>query len=402
MKAFLADKLLTGETVYEKMMLLEENGKIVALESQSVGVPQGASVIHAQTLMPGLMDAHVHLAYTGEPKKGAFRSEAVNASYPRLALRAARHAKETLSWGFTTVRDMNAPGGVVLDLRDAIHAGDVVGSRIKACGLGLSITGGHMDAGGWGDHVKFEQMTKACDSPMDFRKGVREQVKRGADFIKINLCVSSRKTLYRQEMTDPEIAASIDEAHRLERRVAAHTSGGEAIYTAVKMGLNSVEHGHWLDEKTADLMAQKGAFYVPTLLVNERNFDFDRDEMGVTDAAWAWLLRSREDKWRSLEIAKKAGVKIVCGTDAGFMLPHGSMNAKELELLMRGGLSVLEAVQAATVTAAELLETTNVGKLEVGRVADLVVVEGDLLEDIRILQKKENLRVFQNGLEVQA
>jgi imidazolonepropionase-like amidohydrolase len=188
----------------------------------------------------------------------------------------------------------------------------------------------------------------------------------------------------------------------LEKRVAAHTSGGEAIYTAVKMGLNSVEHGHWLDEKTADLMAQKGAFYVPTLLVNERNFDFDRAEMGVSDAAWAWLLRSRENNWHSLETAKKAGVKIVCGTDAGFMLPHGSMNAKELELLVQGGLSALEAVRAATVTAAELLEVGDVGKLEVGKIADLVVVNGNPLEDIRVLQHKENLRVFQNGLEVQA
>jgi imidazolonepropionase-like amidohydrolase len=112
------------------------------------------------------------------------------------------------------------------------------------------------------------------------------------------------------------------------------------------------------------------------------------------------LLRSREDKWRSLEIAKKAGVKIVCGTDAGFMLPHGSMNAKELELLVHGGLTALEAVRAATVTAAELLEVADVGRLEVGKVADLLLLEGNPLEDIRVLQRKENLRVFQNGLEV--
>lgn len=407
MNAILAERLIdgTGNPALENAVLLEENGVIKTVaRAADVSIPEGVTVIHCQTLMPGLIDTHVHLAYTGKPDHGAFRSEASETSYPLLALRAAKHARETLEWGFTSVRDMNAPGGVIIDLRDAINAGHVSGSRVKACGLGLSVTGGHMDRGGWGDHVRFENMTLPCDGALGFIRGARSQVKRGADFIKINLCVGSRRNPldvpYRQEMTDEEIAAVMQEARHLEKFVAAHTSGGPSVKTAVAMGLNTVEHGHWIDQETADLMAQRGAYYVPTLLVNERNFDFPLDRLSLSTRQW--LEKSREDKWVSLEIIHKAGVKIALGTDAGFTLPHGSMNARELELLMHGGLTALEAIKAGTQTAAELMQMPNLGSLEVGKVADLLVVDGNPLEDIKVLQNKHNLRVFKDGLEVQA
>ncbi|MDX2007595.1 MAG: amidohydrolase family protein [Meiothermus sp.] len=408
MRAFIVGQILDGNGGKPLVngVLLEDRGRIVGVGARgAVAVPEHAQVVEAPnaTLLPGLMDTHVHLAYSGSPSVGAFRAEASEQSYPLLALRAAKHARETLEWGFTAVRDLNAPGGVIIDLARAVNLGYVRGSRIKACGLGLSATGGHMDPPGWGDHVRFEGMTLPCDGPDAFRRGVREQVKRGADFIKINLCVGSRRDLsvpYRQEMTDAEIEAAIDEAHRLERKVAAHTSGGPAVTTAVGMGLDTVEHGHWVDERTADLMAEKGAYYIPTLLVNERNFDFTPEQMGVNQKSWAWLEKAREDKWASLARVRKAGVKIGCGTDAGFMLPHGQMNAIELELLVRGGLTPMEAIVAATKTNAELMELDQAGVLEVGKVADLVLVAGDPLEDIRVLQKQENLRVFKDGAEV--
>jgi imidazolonepropionase-like amidohydrolase len=229
---------------------------------------------------------------------------------------------------------------------------------------------------------------------------VREQVKRGADFIKLNVCVSSvadPQRPYRQEMTDQEIEAACDEAHRLERSVAAHTSGGPAITTAVRLGLNTVEHGHWLDQETADLMAERGAYYVPTLLVNERNFEFGKEEMGASDASWRWLQLSREAKWESLAIARSAGVKIAVGTDAGFMLPHGEMNAREIELLVRGGLTPLEAITAATRTGAELLGLDQAGVLKTGSRADLLLVRGDPSVDITFLQDPSRLRVFKGG-----
>lgn len=410
MKVFVVGQLIDGNGGKPLMnaVLLVDKGRIVGMGSKgAVSIPEQAQIIEAPnaTLLPGLMDSHVHLAYSGSPKLGAFRAEASELSYPLLALRAAKHAEQTLQWGFTAVRDLNAPGGVIIDLAKAIGAGYVQGARVKACGLGLSVTGGHMDPPGWGDQVRLEGMTLPCNGPNAFRHGVREQVKRGADFIKINLCVGSRRALttpYRQEMTDEEIFAAIDEAHRLERKVAAHTSGGPAITKAVQMGLDTVEHGHWVDEETADLMAEKGAYYIPTLLVNERNFDFTPEQMGASKQAWAWLEKSREDKWRSLELVRKAGVKIGCGTDAGFMLPHGEMNARELELLVRGGLTPLEAITASTKTNAELMELNEVGVLEVGKLADLLLVDGNPLEDIRVFQNQTKLRVFKEGTEVSA
>ena len=406
--AFRVDRLIDGSggPPLRDAALVVAGGRIASVGSRTdVVVPEGAEVIEApgHTLMPGLVDVHVHLAYSGIPHKRAFRAEGTDMSYPAMALRAAGYARDTLRAGFTAVRDLNAPGGVVIDLRDAIDAGHVPGPRIRACGLGLSASGGHMDQPGFGDHVSLNGMNAVCDGPDAFRKGVREQVKRGADLIKINVCVSSIKDPerpYRQEMTDEEIEAACDEAHRLERPVAAHTSGGPAIATAVRAGLNTVEHGHWIDEETAALMAERGTFYVPTLLVNERNFDFTQEEMGASDASWRWLNLSREAKWESLVNAHRAGVKIAVGTDAGFMLPHGVMNAVEIELLVRGGLTPLEAITAATRTGAELLGLDGVGTLQAGRLADLVLVCGDPSADITLLQDPSRLRVFKDGKEV--
>ena len=406
--AFRVDRLIDGSggPPLRDAALVVAGGRIASVGSRTdVVVPEGAEVIEApgHTLMPGLVDVHVHLAYSGIPHKRAFRAEGTDMSYPAMALRAAGYARDTLRAGFTAVRDLNAPGGVVIDLRDAIEAGHVPGPRIRACGLGLSASGGHMDQPGFGDHVSLNGMNAVCDGPDAFRKGVREQVKRGADLIKINVCVSSIKDPerpYRQEMTDEEIEAACDEAHRLERPVAAHTSGGPAIATAVRAGLNTVEHGHWIDEETAALMAERGTFYVPTLLVNERNFDFTQEEMGASDASWRWLNLSREAKWESLVNAHRAGVKIAVGTDAGFMLPHGAMNAVEIELLVRGGLTPLEAITAATRTGAELLGLDGAGTLQAGRLADLVLVCGDPSADITLLQDPSRLRVFKDGKEV--
>ena len=164
-------------------------------------------------------------------------------------------------------------------------------------------------------------------------------------------------------------------------------------------GVDTVEHGHWIDAETADLMAESGTILVPTLLVNERNFDFPRAELGGSDAQWRWLEHSREAKWRSLEIARRAGVKIGCGTDAGYMIPHGDMNARELELLVAGGLSPVEAIRSATAVGAERLGI-EAGVIAPGRIADLVLVDGDPIADVRVLQEQHRLRVFKAGAEV--
>ena len=134
------------------------------------------------TLIPGLIDVHVHLSYSGLPDLRQFRAELVDMNYALISLRAAHYARETLLSGFTAVRDMHAPGGTIIDLRDAVRAGYVTGPRIMACGMGLTVTGGHMDQGGFADHVSFRDFTHPCDGPDGFRKGVRTQMRRGADF----------------------------------------------------------------------------------------------------------------------------------------------------------------------------------------------------------------------------
>jgi imidazolonepropionase-like amidohydrolase len=405
--AFVVGRLIdgTGSPPAGPSVVLVKNGRIAAVGAkQDVAVPEGAEVTDAPdaTLMPGLIDVHVHLAYSGIPHKTAFRAEAADMSYADIALRGAGYALATLRAGFTSVRDMHAPGAVNIALRDAIAAGHIPGPRIRACGVGLSVTGGHMDQPGWGEHVHLRNMTCPCDGPLGFVKGVREQVKRGADFIKINACVSSIRDLqhpYRQEMTDEELEAACREAAVLERDVAAHTSGGSGLTAAVRAGVCTVEHGHWLEEATADLMADRGVFYVPTLLVNERNFDFTREEMGASEASWHWLQLAREAKWPSLARARASGVRIAVGSDAGFMLPHGAMNAREIELLVQGGLSPLEAITAATKTGAELLRL-EAGVIAPGRLADLLLVDGNPAEDIRILQDPARLRVLKDGIEI--
>jgi imidazolonepropionase-like amidohydrolase len=404
---FAAQRLVVGNgSVLEDAVLEVQSGRIGRVgRASDFPIPEGAPRVHAETLMPGMIDAHVHLAYSGAIEARAFRAEASELSYPKLALRAARYARETLAWGVTAVRDLNAPGGVIIDLRDAINAGYVPGPRVRACGLGLSVTGGHMDKGGWGDHVLLEAMTYPCDGELEWRAGVRAQVKRGADVIKINLCGGSFRDWnhpYKQEMSDAEIVAAIDEAHRLERRVAAHTSGGPSVTTAVRAGLDSVEHGRWLDDECLEAMAERGCHYVPTLRVQENHFEHPWSIQDAGPNSIKWLELGREAMWDSLKRARAAGVKIVTGTDAGFMLPHGISNHHELELLVRGGLTPLEAITAATKTAAELLEFSDIGTLETGRLADLVLVNGDPTQDITVLQHQANLRVFKGGLEVSA
>ncbi|CAH1654683.1 MULTISPECIES: amidohydrolase family protein [unclassified Chelatococcus] len=369
-----------------------------------IGRPEGAELIDAtgMTVMPGLIDAHVHLAYSGTPHKALFRSEHAEMSYPAVSLRAAAYARETLRHGFTAVRDMHAPGGTIIDLRDAIDAGHVEGPRIRACGRGLSVTGGHMDQPGWADHTSFRDLTHPCDGPDGFRRGVREEIKRGADFIKLNTnaAIHGRPDRFcRLEMAEDEIKAACDEAHEQGLKVASHTLGEQPLAATIVNGVDCVEHAHFTDDRIIELMVRQGTFLVPTLLVNERNFDFTPEAQGISQRHWEWLLASREAKWATLAKARAAGVRIGCGTDAGFMIPHGSMSWREIALLAEGGLTPLEAITAATATNAELLDL-DAGRLEKGRLADILIVAGNPLDDLSLLGNPANLRVIKGGRDI--
>lgn len=396
----------TGAPPLAQGAVLVEGELILAVGRRAdIGRPDGAQIVAAPsgaTLMPGMADVHVHLAYSGQPHKAAFRSELIEMSYAAVALRASRYAYSTLKMGFTAVRDMHAPGGTIIDLAAAIGKGETLGPRIKACGCGLSVTGGHMDQPGFADHTAFRDLTQPCDGPVEFRRGARAQIKRGADFIKINSSCSDGNRIgvwNRQEMTNEEIAAACDEAHMWGMKVAAHTVGGDSLYNTIVSGVDTVEHAHFTDERIIGEMVKRGTYYVPTLLVNERNFEFTPEEQGATPASWRWLKASREAKWKTVAAARKAGVRICCGTDAGYMIPHGPMNWRELALLVQGGLTPMEAIVAATATNHDLLDI-DAGRLQPGKLADLVIVAGDPLSDISVLGKPEKLTVYKGGKEI--
>lgn len=400
-----ADRVIDGisKQPVEGAALLIEGDRILAVDrAADIGVPDGASVVEAPgfTIMPGMIDAHVHLSYSGSPNRVMFRAEHTDLNYAEIALRAARYAHETLRHGFTSVRDMHAPGGTIIDLRNAIDRGHVAGPRIRACGHGLSVTGGHMDQPGWADHTHFRDLTHPCDGADGFRRGVRSEIKRGADFIKLNTCTSTTRVPGRycqQEMTDEEIRAACDEAHMNGRLVSAHTTGEDPLRATILNGVDCVEHAHFTDDSLVDLMAEQGTIFVPTLLVNERNFEIGQESLGVSPGHWEWLLASRDAKWATLERARKSGVKICAGTDAGYMIPHGSMNWREIALLVQGGLSSMEALVAATANNADLLQL-EVGRLQSGYLADFLVVDGNPLDDIHVLADPAKIWVFKGGV----
>ena len=349
-----------------------------------------AEVIEADggTILPGLIDVHVHITNDGGPgKTGAVLGDSLD--FPAdLALKGYANALRSLRMGYTTLRNLHAPGYIDVALRDAIAGGRLEGPRLVVCGQGLCITGGHMDKTTFPDHVSVGGRVGVCDTPEGFRAAVRQHAKRKVDFIKINSDVGARDaaTPYRQEMSFAEMRAACEEAHRFGYHVAAHTSGGPPIEEALEAGVDTIEHGHWLTERAIELMLEKGAFYVPTLIVNSRNFAYDRETLGVSEAGWRWMQAAYEAKWPSLRAAKAAGVKIAAGSDAGFLVDHGE-NAAELEELVKGGFSPLEAITAATATAADLLGLGDeIGTLAAGKAADVVVVAGDPLRDIAVLQ----------------
>jgi imidazolonepropionase-like amidohydrolase len=398
----------TGAKPLRDAAILIEGERIRAAgRAADVGTPEGARVIEAPhgTAIPGLVDVHVHLAYSGSPDMRAFRAEHAEMSYPLVALRAAEYARRTLLHGFTSVRDMHAPGGTIIDLRDAVNRAYVEGPRIKACGMGLTVTGGHMDQPGWGDHATFRDMTYPCNGPIGFRAGVRAQLKRGADFIKLNPCVSFRKDPdtkpYRFEMHVDEIRAACDEAHEQGVHVGAHTSGGPPLRAAIEAGCDTVEHAHWIDDATLELMVTRGTYLVPTLLVNKTSSAAAAADPATPRGSKRWSELSEEAMWERLNRARRAHVKVASGSDAGFMLEHGRTNSGEIELLVEGGYSPLEALCAATATGADILEI-DAGRLVEGKLADIVLVDGDPLADITILREPKNLQVFKGGRAVLA
>ena len=337
------------------------------------------------TLLPGLIDCHVHIDWqSGDYYVEAFRRSAID-----NAVRAHVYAQRTLEAGFTTVRNVGSAEFIDVALRNAIDRGEVRGPRIVASGLALGATGSHMDSGtGFSPYIRTEGFSGIADGVDAIREKIRFDVKFGADVIKF--AASAGVLTEEESVGDPqysqeEMNALVDEAHRWHRKVAAHAHGTEAIKMAVKAGVDSIEHGSFLDDEAIALMKKHGTWLVADIY----NDDYILAEFGRLKYPQSIIEKERKvgrTQRESFQRAAKAGVKIAFGTDAG-VYPHGD-NAKQFAKMVEWGQTPMQALQAATVRAAELLgRGDRVGSLKTGLYADVIAVPGNPLDAIANMEK---------------
>jgi imidazolonepropionase-like amidohydrolase len=345
------------------------------------------------TVLPGLIDCHVHLTYTPYSSGPA----GLHISYPREALIGARNARVTLEAGFTTVRNVDAGGYSDIALRDAIRAGDVPGPRMFASGPALSITGGHADQNflapqfGWSNDG-------VADGVDGVTKKVRENIKYGADVIKFMATggvLSEGDNPALAQYSPEEMKAIVDTAHGLGRKVAAHAHGATGIKYAVLAGVDSIEHGSYINDEDIALMKERGTYLVPTVYLEDWLME-NVQTLGLTPNMIEKAKMVLPIAQQNLSHAFKSGVKVAFGTDAA-VYPHG-LNAREFGKMVQMGMPPLEAIQTATLNASDLLGWGDrIGTLEPGKFADIIAVNGDPLADVHVL---ENVSFVMKGGEV--
>ncbi|MFJ1467001.1 Xaa-Pro dipeptidase [Massilia orientalis] len=380
--AIRAGKLVdvVGGKVLQDQTILVSGERITAVgPTASTTVPAGARVIDLsrETVLPGLIDVHVHL--TGAPNLHGYRSLGV--SDIRAAMYGAYAARRTLEAGFTTVRNVGASGFGDVALRDAINDGELPGPRMRVAGYAIGIQGGHCDNNLLPHDFHFTE-NGVADGPWAARAKVREMAKFGADTIKICASggvLSKGDEAGAQQLTLEEMKAIVEEAHKLGRRVAAHAHGASSIRDAILAGVDSVEHASLIDDEGIRLAREKGTYLV---------MDIYNDDFILQEGAKAGMLPESLEKERmvgqlqrdNFRKAFKAGDKMAFGTDAG-VYPHGD-NARQFFYMVKYGMTPMQALQAATINGADLLGWKDrVGSITPGKYADIVAVGGDPLAD---------------------
>jgi len=373
--AYLLD-VKTGKLIQNPQVLIE--GERIKAIGNAITIPDNAEIIDLgeHILLPGLIDAHVHIT-------GGGAALGTNPGTARIALRSAHNAKITLDKGFTTVRSMGGAAYAGIALRDAINAGDVAGPRIYDAGAILSVTGGHCSGPRSAPDTIVEGRNVA-NSPDEFRQKVREVSKYGADFVKI--CITggfvSGSDATITQFTEEEVRTVIATAHSLGKKVAVHAHATEGVKLALRAGADSIEHGSLIDDEGINLFKKnRHSVLVPTLSVYGTALQ-RAEAAGTTPATHKKLTYVLNVYQQNIAKAVKAGVPIVYGTDG----PPGN-NSTEFALLVGVGLSPLQAIQAATVNAANLLDANDdIGAIEVGKYADLIAVKQNPLSDIKTLE----------------
>ena len=389
-----------GRAVENQGILLEgERIKAVGpLAEIQKNAPTFALVIdlsHA-TVLPGLADCHTHILLQGDVTAADYDEQLLKESIPYRAIRATVAVRTGLLNGFTIMRDLETEGAMYadVDVKQAINRGVIPGPRMFVSTRAFSATGMYPLLGySW--ELKLPEGVQIVDGADNIRKAVREQVKYGADWIKF---YADRRYYLKNgalhswvNFTDDEMKAMVDEAHRLGRRVAAHAMGWEGIDASLKAGVDSVEHGYGLDEELMDRMVRQGAYWCPTIYVGVYVAE------GRAAAGAPIWLTMRDLEAKAFPVALRKGVKIAYGTDAGGYA-WTENQAKEFAYMVRYGMTPMQAIQSATIAAADLLERPNdLGAIEAGKYADIIAVAGDPLRDITEL---ERVRFVMKGGEV--
>ncbi len=377
-----------GNAPRSQMSVIVKKNKIIAVESGYVAPQTGDKVVDlkTKTVMPGLIDMHVHIESETRRDQVAYR---VGTTTADVAYDAQRYANITLMAGFTTVRDMGG-SGVNISLRNAINQGKVVGCRIFTAGKTIATTGGHGDpTNGIKGNLSLpgEVSNGVINSEDEARQAVRQRYKDGSDWIKITATggvLSIAKNGRAPQFTDAELRGIISTANDYGFKVAAHAHGAEGMKRALRAGVTTIEHGTFMDDEAITLFKEKGAYLVPTIIAGKSTADSAKIMGYYHPFVQAKALETGGYIQATFAKAYKAGVKIAFGTDAG-VFAHGK-NAKEFEYMTEAGMPMMDCLKAATIVAADLLGMKDqLGSIEKGKIADIVAVEGDPIKDPKLM-----------------
>jgi len=385
--AIKAGRLLDTKTgaLTNNAFILIEGDKITAV-GPNVTVPAEVEVIDLKdkTVLPGLIDCHTHMTFQpGNYYEDIFRKSPID-----VAVVAHIYARRTLEAGFTTVRDVGAGEFIDVALRNAINRGEVVGPRMQVATLTVGATGGHGDTNGFSPYLKFGSFSGLADGVDEIRKLIRFEVKYGADLIKMLATagvLSEEESVGAPQFSQEEMNAIVEEAKMWGKRVAAHAHGAEGIKRAVRAGVTSIEHGSLIDDEGIKMMKERGTYLVADIY-NDDYILAEFSKLGYPDKIIEKERMVGRTQRENFQKAAKAGVKLAFGTDAG-VYPHG-WNAKQFAHMVKWGLTPAQAIQAATVNAADLLGWNDkVGVIAPGAFADIIAVDGDPLKDVTELER---------------
>lgn len=380
---------ISNTTLSSKTIIIENN-KIIEVKDgyASPGATDILIDLKLKTVMPGLMDMHVHLET--ETKRNATAERLLTESQD-IAFKAVNYARITLMAGFTTVRDLGG-SRVNISLRNAINNGTTIGPRIYTAGKSIATTGGHADPTNGlkrefgGDPGPIEAVVNGVD---DCRKAVRQRYKDGSDLIKITATggvLSQAKDGSGAQFTEEEIRAIVETAKDYGFKVAAHAHGAEGMKRAIRGGVSSIEHGTFMDDEAIELFKKFGTYLVPTIIAGKSTADSAKIPGYYSDIVTPKALVTGTKIQATFAKAYKAGVKIAFGTDAGVYM-HGK-NYLEFAYMMEAGMPAMEAIKSATISAATLLGVENIlGTIEKGKLADIIAVDGDPVKDILVMGK---------------